>query len=115
MTNAQAAEILQQMADLLDISGANSFRIRSYRQAAGSLESWAEELEEIYATQGVKGLRDIPDIGNNLAEKLEERRSIGSFACAQAGLCLLSPQSCHIYSIRPGQNLLQKSCNLGSC
>jgi len=28
------------------------------------------------------------------------RRRIGSFAYAQAGLCLLSPQSCHTYSIR---------------
>ncbi len=80
MTNAQAAEILQQIADLLNISGANSFRIRSYRQAAESLESWAEEIEEIYATQGVKGLRDIPDIGKSLAEKIEELLNIGQIS-----------------------------------
>jgi len=72
VTNAQAAEILAHMADLLDISGANSFRIRSYRQAAESLGSWAEEIKEIYATQGLKGLQSIPDIGKSLAEKLEE-------------------------------------------
>ncbi len=77
MTNAQAAEILGQIADLLDISGANSFRIRSYRQAAESLGSWGEEIEEIYAAQGLQGLRDIPNIGKSLAEKLEELLTTG--------------------------------------
>ncbi len=80
MTNAQAAEILGQTADLLDISGVNSFRIRSYRQAAESLGSWAEEIEEIYAAQGLQGLRDIPDIGKSLAEKLEELLTTGQIS-----------------------------------
>ena len=80
MTNAQAAEMLGQIADLLDISGANSFRIRSYRQAAESLGSWAEELEEIYAKQGLKGLQSIPDIGKSIAEKLEELLTTGQIS-----------------------------------
>jgi len=80
VTNAQAAQIIGEMADLLDISDANSFRIRSYRQAAESLESWAEEIEEIYADQGVKGLQNIPDIGKSLAEKIEELLTTGQIS-----------------------------------
>ncbi len=80
MTNAQIAEILEQMADLLDISGANSFRIRSYRQAAESVGSWAEEIAEIYADRGIEGLQDIPDIGKSLAEKLEELLTTGQIS-----------------------------------
>jgi len=80
VTNAQTAEILEQMADLLDISGASSFRIRSYRQAAESLGSWAEEVEEIYAEGGLKGLRDIPNIGKSIAEKIEELLTTGQIS-----------------------------------
>jgi len=83
MTNAEAAEILGRIADLLAISGANSFRIRSYRQAAESLESWGEEIEEVYAKQGLQGLRNIPDIGKSLAEKLEELLTTGQISLYQ--------------------------------
>ncbi len=83
MTNAQAAEILEHIADLLDISGANSFRIRSYRQAAEALGSWDEELEEIYATQGIKGLQSIRAIGKSTAQRLEELLTTGEISLYQ--------------------------------
>jgi len=83
MTNAQAAEILGHIADLLDISGANSFRIRSYRQAAEALGSWDEEFEEIYATQGIKGLQSIRAIGKSTAQRLEELLTTGEISLYQ--------------------------------
>jgi len=83
VTNTQAAEILGHIADLLDISGANSFRIRSYRQAAESLGSWGEEIEEIYAKQGITALQSIPGIGKSTAQKLEELLTTGEIGLYQ--------------------------------
>ncbi|NLD74759.1 MAG: hypothetical protein GX649_18835, partial [Chloroflexi bacterium] len=34
MYNAQVAAMLEEMADLLEIEGANPFRVRAYRNAA---------------------------------------------------------------------------------
>ena len=83
MTNAEAAAILQEIADLLAISGADSFRIRSYQRAAESLGAWADEIEGIYEQQGLKGLRSIPGVGKSLAEKLAELLTTGQIGYHQ--------------------------------
>ena len=83
MTNAEAAEILQEIADLLDISGADSFRVRSYRAAAASLASWADEIEDIYQEEGRNGLQQIPAVGKSTAEKLEELLTSGQISYHQ--------------------------------
>ncbi len=83
MTNAGATGLLNEIADLLDISEADSFRMRSYRRAAESLSSWAEEIEDISQKEGLKGLQAIPGIGKGLAEKLEELLSTGQIGYHQ--------------------------------
>jgi len=80
MTNAEAAAILDEIADLLDISGADSFRVRSYRRAAESVGSWAEEIEDIYQEQGLNGLQALPGVGKSTAQKLEELLTTGQIS-----------------------------------
>ena len=69
MRNLEIAFIFNQIADLLEIQGANPFRVRAYRRAAVSVEGLADNVETI-ASSGT--LRSIPGIGDDLANKIEE-------------------------------------------
>ncbi len=69
MRNLEIAAIFNQIADLLEIQGANTFRIRAYRRAADNLENLTDNIEVI-AKQGT--LRSIPGIGDDLAAKISE-------------------------------------------
>ncbi len=57
------------MADLLEIQGANPFRVRAYRNARSSLEGLTDTVDEI-AKRGA--LKDISGIGKDLAGKIVE-------------------------------------------
>jgi len=68
--NAEIAEMFNRLADLLEIEGANVFRVRAYRRAAQTIEdlpvSAAEMLEK------GEDLAKLPGIGRDLAGKIEE-------------------------------------------
>lgn len=68
--NADVARTLERVADLLEIKGANAFKIRAYRMAAAQVEHLPEPLSDIAARDG--GLRGIDGIGAAIAEKLGE-------------------------------------------
>lgn len=69
MQNAEIARLFEELADLLEIQGANAFRLRAYRNAARTLESLPESITEL-AQSGKSALTKIPGIGKDLAEKL---------------------------------------------
>lgn len=69
MKNLEIAAIFGDMADLLEIQGANPFRIRAYRNARSSLESLTDTVEEIAKRDALK---DIQGIGKDLAGKITE-------------------------------------------
>src|SRR2546427_1591362 len=69
MRNFEIAFIFNQIADLLEIQGANPFRIRAYRRAALNIEGLADNIETL-ALGGT--LRNISGIGEDLADKIEE-------------------------------------------
>ncbi|MFH1211146.1 MAG: DNA polymerase/3'-5' exonuclease PolX [archaeon] len=68
MKNLEIAKIFYEMADILEMQGVN-WKPAAYRKAARSLESLSEELEDIYKAGELK---DIPGVGEALAEKIEE-------------------------------------------
>lgn len=68
--NSQIAEIFEQKADLLDIQGANEYRIRAYRNAARTIRRLSGRLEEMVAQD--KDLTELQGIGKDLAGKIEE-------------------------------------------
>ncbi|MBI4621459.1 MAG: DNA polymerase/3'-5' exonuclease PolX [Desulfobacterales bacterium] len=77
MKNLEIARIFNNIADLLEIKGDNPFKIRAYRRAALNLESIAEDL----ATISARGdLKEIPGIGKDLSQKIEEYLRIGSMS-----------------------------------
>jgi Holliday junction resolvasome RuvABC DNA-binding subunit len=71
MTNQKLAEILFEIAELLEIKGV-AFKPRAYRKAAQSLEALENDVSEIYKKEGVKGLEKIPGVGKSIAKKIEE-------------------------------------------
>ncbi len=69
MTNAEAAALLEQIADLLDLQGENPFKIRAYRNAARVLEGHDVPFGRLVEA-GTLG--ELQGIGKALEEKLGE-------------------------------------------
>lgn len=68
--NSDIAEVFYRLAELLEIEGANPFRIRAYRRAAATVEDLAQPA----ATMLARGeyLAELPGIGDDLAGKIRE-------------------------------------------
>ncbi len=69
MLNSEIARLFEDLADRLEISGANSFRIRAYRQAAKTIAEWTESLATMATSDRAK-LTTIPGVGKDLADKI---------------------------------------------
>ena len=74
--NADIAAVFEQIADLLEISGDNPFRIRAYRNAARVIGGLG--LDVAAALGGGRGVPKLPGIGADLAGKLREIADTGS-------------------------------------
>jgi len=68
--NRDIVQILNEIADLLDIQGSNQFRVRAYRSAALTVGDLNDQVEDLVAAGN--DLSGLPDIGEGIAEKLEE-------------------------------------------
>jgi len=68
--NAAIADIFDEIADLLELTNANPFRVRAYRRAAQTVRGNSRELAEDLAA-GRKPDR-LPGIGADLAAKIAE-------------------------------------------
>src|SRR5689334_12304138 len=78
MDNRTIARCLHEIADILDIKGEGSFRVRSYRVAAETVETAGEDLAaRIRRGEDVKHL---PGIGTSMDQKIREIVETG--ACA---------------------------------
>ncbi|HZQ24332.1 MAG TPA: DNA polymerase/3'-5' exonuclease PolX [Terriglobales bacterium] len=70
MDNKAIAGILYETADLLEIDGQDSFRIRSYRMAAQAIEALPEQITELIAEP--KKLLEVPGIGKGMLSNMQE-------------------------------------------
>jgi DNA polymerase (family 10) len=70
MDNKAVAGILYETADLLEIDGQDSFRIRSYRNAAQAIEALPHQIADLIPEP--KKLLEIPGIGKGMAQNLQE-------------------------------------------
>ena len=70
MDNKSIATVLYETADLLEIDGADSFRIRSYRNAAQAIENLTEQIRELIGEP--KKVLAIPGIGKGMLQNLQE-------------------------------------------
>jgi len=70
MDNKAIAGILYETADLLEIDGQDSFRIRSYRNAAEAIEAFPQQISDLIGEP--KKVLAIPGIGKGMLLNLEE-------------------------------------------
>ncbi|MBE0574841.1 MAG: DNA polymerase/3'-5' exonuclease PolX [Desulfuromonadales bacterium] len=68
--NAEISRIFNQVADLLEISDANPFRVRAYRKAARIVDDQSKSMADIL--EDGENLTRLPGIGDDLAEKIAE-------------------------------------------
>jgi hypothetical protein len=66
LENKEIARVLWETADLMEIAGEDSFRIRSYRNGATAIEGYPERVADILRDPERK-VTDIPGIGKGLA------------------------------------------------
>jgi DNA polymerase (family 10) len=78
MENKAIANILYETADLLEIDGQDSFRIRSYRNAAQAIENHSQQIKEIISDP--KQVLAIPGIGKGMLNNLQELFNTGKLA-----------------------------------
>ena len=78
MDNKAIANILYETADLLEIDGQDSFRIRSYRNAAQAIENHSEQIKDIITDP--KKVLAIAGIGKGMLNNLQELFKDGKLA-----------------------------------
>lgn len=116
MENRAIARLLGETADLLEISGGDPFRIRSYRRAAEAVENSAEPLSSL--ARDPKRLQQIPGIGKGMAANIEEIEARGSTPLRDELLARYHPALLELLKL-PGMGpktvaLLWESLQVGS-
>jgi DNA polymerase (family X) len=76
MDNRTFARLLEETADLMEIDGADSFRVRSYRRAAEAAEQTTVDL--MAAAEDAARLMEIDGIGKSMAGKLQAIAATGT-------------------------------------
>ncbi len=74
MDNRPIAQVFSEIADLLEIKGENTFKIRAYRSASDTIAAWADPV----ARMDDKQLHELPGIGKDLAKKIRELVDTGT-------------------------------------
>ena len=73
MKNLEIAKILFEIADMLELQGVQ-FKPRAYQNAARTVESLSESIEDVYKRGELTGL---PGVGEHIAKKIEELINTG--------------------------------------
>lgn len=79
MTNEEIARRFERLAALMEIRGDDKFRVRSYRQAAETIETWPTSIEHLARAEGAKGLQALPGVGKAISGKIVELVERGTF------------------------------------
>src|SRR6266446_761229 len=74
--NEIVAALLQEYADLLQISGSDPFRARNYEKAAKSVAGYSGDVDLMDTVT----LRRIPGVGASIATKIVEYQRTGTIA-----------------------------------
>ncbi|XVQ07854.1 DNA polymerase/3'-5' exonuclease PolX [Spirillospora sp. CA-255316] len=72
--NDEAAALIQELADLLSITGGDAFKVRAYEKAARAIAGHPDDI----AGMDLAGLRTIPTVGEAIAKKLLDYNTTGT-------------------------------------
>src|SRR5437868_4646881 len=71
-TNAELADLLEQIADLLDSQDANPSRIEAYRRGAATIREYNEPVAAMIQAERFNDIMAIPSIGGGITAMLTE-------------------------------------------
>ncbi|OGY56779.1 MAG: DNA polymerase III [Candidatus Colwellbacteria bacterium RBG_13_48_8] len=71
MKNAEIARIFSEISEYLEMQDI-PFKPRAYQRVALAIEDLETEIADIYQSGGLKALKQIPGVGQAIAEKIEE-------------------------------------------
>ena len=74
MKNREIADLLNEIADILELKGENVFRVNAYRRGAQNIDGLSRPIEDI---AGEGALLELPGIGKDLAAKIAEYLETG--------------------------------------
>ncbi|MCX4586038.1 DNA polymerase/3'-5' exonuclease PolX [Streptomyces sp. NBC_01481] len=74
--NEDVESLLQEYADLIAISGGDAFKARAYEKAARAVGGYHADVSKLDA----KALREIPNVGKSIADKIAEYLQSGHVA-----------------------------------
>lgn len=77
--NEEVEALLQEYADLIAITGGDAFKARAYEKAARAIGGYPADISQLDA----EGLRDIPNVGRSIAEKVIEYLRSGTVAAVE--------------------------------
>ncbi|MFJ6632935.1 DNA polymerase/3'-5' exonuclease PolX [Streptomyces sp. NPDC091376] len=77
--NEEIEALLQEYADLIAITGGDAFRARSYEKAARAIGGHPTDV----STLDAKGLREIPNVGKSIADKITEYLTSGQISVVE--------------------------------
>jgi len=98
LDNKAIATVFYETADLLEISGGDSFRIRSYRRAAETLEGLPQQVSSL--ANDPKQLLEIPGIGKGMAANIQELEKTGKLPLHQELLQKYHPSMLELLKIQ---------------
>jgi DNA polymerase (family 10) len=88
MRNHELAGVFDRIADILEITGEDRFRINSYRKVARSLSDLTEDVADIAARGALVG---IPGVGKSTVGKIEEWLKTGKMAAYEEARAKVPP------------------------
>src|SRR5437899_334447 len=90
MQNAEIARLLGEVADLLEISAGNPFKVRAYRNAARTVADHPDPLSEL-VTDEAFDLTDLPGIGGGIAKEITALLQTGTMPQRQQLVATIPP------------------------
>jgi len=98
LDNKAIAHIFYETADLMEVNGDDSFRIRSYRRAAEALEGHPQQVSQLLDEP--KKLLGIPGIGKGMAANIQELSREGKLTQHQELLQKYRPSMLELLKIQ---------------
>src|SRR5216684_6852756 len=90
MQNAEIARLLTDVADLLEISAGNPFKVRAYRNAARTVADHPDPIAEL-VSGGAFDLTDLPGIGGGIAKEIATLVKTGTMPQRQQLVATVPP------------------------
>lgn len=108
MTNDRIGNVLDRIADLLEVQEANVHKIRAYRNAAKSVKTAESSLARMVRDNDMQSIKDLPFIGEGIAATIAEFVKTGKSRLLHRLQGEISPEDLFAQVPAIGENLSRR-------